>query len=51
MFPLPASIVPVLQPFAGLFTAPTLAHLHVLLMGTLLALGPRTVIAVLRARG
>ena len=51
MFPLPASIVSVLQPFACLFTAPTLAHLHVLLTGTLLAQGPRTVTAALRAMG
>ncbi len=35
MFPLPASIVSVLQPFNCLFTMPTLAHLHVLLAGTL----------------
>ncbi|RKT47630.1 transposase [Thiocapsa rosea] len=51
MLPLPASIVSVLQPFACLFTAPTLAHLHVLLAGTLLAQGPRTVTAALRAMG
>jgi hypothetical protein len=51
MLPLPASIVSVLQPFACLFTAPTLAHLHVLLTGTLLAQGPRTVTAALRAMG
>ena len=51
MFPLPAAIVSVLQPFACLFTAPTLAHLHVLLTGTLLAQGPRTVTATLRAMG
>ncbi|RKT46173.1 hypothetical protein [Thiocapsa rosea] len=51
MLPLPASIVSVLQPFACLFTAPTLAHLHVLLAGTLLAQGPSTVTAALRVMG
>ncbi|EGV19954.1 transposase [Thiocapsa marina] len=45
------SIVSVLKPFACLFTTPTLAHLHVLLTGALLAQGPRTVTAALRAMG
>lgn len=48
---LPASIVAVLQPFASLFTSPTWAHAQVLLLGTLLAQGPRTVTAALRAMG
>lgn len=34
-----------------LFTAPTWAHAQVLLVGTLLAQGPRTVTAALRAIG
>lgn len=51
MSPLPASIVPILLPFALLFTAPTWAHVQVLLTGTLLAQGPRTVAAALRAMG
>ena len=48
---LPISIVAVLQPFAALFTSPTWAHAQVLLIGTLLAQGPRTVTAALRAMG
>lgn len=51
MFPLPASIGSVLQPFASLFTRPTWIHMQVLLAGTLLAQGPRTVTAALRAMG
>ena len=51
MRPLPASIVPVLQPFSGLFTRPTWTHACVLLVGTLLAQGPRTVTAALRVMG
>ena len=47
MSPLPASIVAVLQPFACLFTHPTWVHVQVLLAGTLLAQGPRTVTAAL----
>ncbi len=46
-----ASIVPILLPFAPLFTAPTWRHVQVLLIGTLLAQGPRTVTAVLRVMG
>jgi hypothetical protein len=47
MTPLPASIVAVLQPVACLFTNPTWVHAQVLLAGTLLAQGPRTVTAAL----
>ncbi len=46
-----AEIIPVLQTFAPAFTAPTFAHALVLLYGTLLAVGPRTVTAALRAVG
>ena len=48
---LPASMVPILLPFAPLFTAPTWHHVQVLLLGTLLAQGPRTVTAALRVMG
>ena len=48
---LPASMVPILLPFAPLFTAPTWRHVQVLLLGTLLAQGPRTVTAALRVMG
>jgi hypothetical protein len=49
--PLPTAIVAILRPFAALFTAPTWVHAQVLLVGTLLAQGPRTVTAALRALG
>ena len=48
---LPASIVPILLSFAPLFTAPTWRHVQVLVTGTLLAQGPRTVAAALRVMG
>jgi hypothetical protein len=48
---LPASIVPILFSFAPLFTAPTWRHVQVLVTGTLLAQGPRTVAAALRVMG
>ena len=51
MRPLPASIVIVLQPFSDLFTRPTWKHACVLLAGTILAQGPRTVTAALRVMG
>jgi hypothetical protein len=51
MPPLPTAIVAVLQPFACLFTDPTWRHAQVLLVGTLLAQGPRTVTAALRVMG
>ena len=51
MPPLPTAIVAILWPFAPLLTAPTWRHAQVLLVGTLLAQGPRTVTAALRALG
>jgi hypothetical protein len=51
MFPLPASILLVILAFAPLFTRPTGEHLQVLLTGTLLCQGPRTVTAALRVMG
>ena len=48
---LPASMVPILLPFAPLLTAPTWRPVQVLLLGTLLAQGPRTVTAALRVMG
>jgi len=51
MLSLPASIVSILQPFSCLFTHPTWLHVQVLLAGTLLAQGPRTVTGALRAMG
>jgi DDE superfamily endonuclease len=47
----PPAIVPFLLPFAVAFTAPTLRHVLVLVAGTLLASGRRTVAAALRAVG
>src|SRR6476659_9478635 len=48
-----ASVPPlsVLTPFAVAFTAPTFRHVQVLVSGTLLASGRRTVAAALRAVG
>src|SRR5262245_32190343 len=43
--------LPLLAPFAAAFTAPTLRHALVLVAGTLLASGRRTVAAALRAVG
>ena len=48
---LPLAILPVILPFAALFTRPTWEHMQVLLGGTLLCQGPRTVAAALRAMG
>jgi len=48
--PSPA-IVALLATFAPAFTAPTFAHAQVLVYGTLLAVGRRTVTAALRAVG
>ena len=48
--PSPA-IVAILATFASAFTAPTFAHAQVLVYGTLLAVGRRTVTAALRAVG
>jgi DDE superfamily endonuclease len=47
----PAAILPLLTPFAVAFTAPTFRHAVVLVSGTLLASGRRTVAAALRAAG
>lgn len=50
--PTPSSaIVPLLAAFAPTFTAPTFAHALILVYGTLLASGRRTVTAALRAVG
>ena len=51
MLTLPAAIVPLLSPFATLFTNPTWHKVQVLLMGAILAPGQRTVAAVLRVMG
>jgi hypothetical protein len=48
---LPLAILPVIPPFAALFSRPTWEHRQVLLTGTLLCQGPRTVAAVLRTMG
>ena len=48
---LPAEIIPVLAHFAPAFTAPTYQKALVLLIGTLLAKGRRTVTSALRAVG
>src|SRR6187551_854040 len=50
----PLAIVPplsVLTPFAGAFTAPTFRHVEVLVAGTILASGRRSLAAALRAVG
>jgi DDE superfamily endonuclease len=47
----PPAIVQLLIPFAVAFTAPTFRHVLVLVSGTLLASGRRTVAAALRATG
>jgi hypothetical protein len=49
--PLPDSLREVLVVFRPLFTAPTWRKLMILLTGTLLARGPRTVTAALRCTG
>ncbi len=49
--PLPPEISEVLKVFQSLFTAPTWSKMQVLLMGTLLARGRRTVSAALRQTG
>src|SRR5579859_4722637 len=49
--PLPDPIIEVLAVFRPLFTAPTWRKLMILLTGTLLAKGRRTVAAALRASG
>ena len=51
MLTLPDAIVAVLLPFATLFTYPTWRKAQVLLVGTILTLGRRTVAAALRVMG
>ena len=51
MLTLPDAIVPVLGPFARLFTNPTWSKAQLLLVGTILATGQRTVAAALRVMG
>jgi len=48
---LPAEIIPVLAHFAPVFTAPTYQKALVLVVGTILAKGRRTVTSALRAVG
>ena len=51
MPPLPEAIILVLAPFAPLFSERVWLHAHVLLLGGILAPGPRTVAAALRVMG
>jgi len=51
MLPLPETIIALLTPFAALFSAPVWNHVQVLLVGTILCRGPRTVTSVLRVMG
>ena len=51
MLILPAAIVPLLSPFATLFTNPTWRKAQLLVVGAILAPGQRTVAAVLRVMG
>ena len=51
MLTLPIAIVPILVPFATLFTNPTWRKAQLLLVGTILATGRRTVAAALRVMG
>ena len=51
MLPLPRPIIKVLHPFRRLFRTPTWKHAQRLLVGTILAPGPRTVAAALRVLG
>ena len=51
MLTLPAAIVPILSPFAMLFTNPTWRKAQLLLVGAILATGQRTVAAALRVMG
>ena len=48
---LPDDIITILAAFAPLFSAPVFAHVQVLVTGTLLTPGRRTVAAALRAMG
>ena len=51
MLTLPIAIVPILAPFAMLFTNPTWRKAQLLLVGAILATGQRTVAAALRVMG
>src|ERR671926_1028723 len=51
MLHLPRPIIKVLHPFHSLFRKPTWEHAQALLLGTILAPGPRTVAAALRVLG
>ena len=51
MLTLPIAIVPILSPFATLFTNPTWQKAQLLLVGTILTPGQRTVAAALRVMG
>ena len=51
MLTLPVAIVPILVPFATLFTNPTWQKAQLLLVGAILTTGQRTVAAALRVMG
>src|ERR687886_1148783 len=51
MLPLPRPIIKVLHPFRRLFRKPTWEHAQALLVGSILAPGPRNVSAALRTLG
>ena len=51
MHTLPDAIVPILSPFAMLFTNPTWQKAQLLLVGAILTTGQRTVAAALRVMG
>ena len=51
MPPLPETIIAVLLPFAGLFSTPVWRHAHVLIIGSILCQGRRTVAAALGVMG
>ena len=48
---LPTEMIRVFAPFAPLFSKPVFQHVHVLLMGAILAPGKRTVSSALKAMG
>ena len=51
MLSLPSSVEPILMSFSVAFTEPTAARMVVLMVGTILARGRRTVTAALRVMG
>ena len=51
MLTLPNAVVPVLHPFATLFTSPTWRKAQLLLVGAILTPGQRIVAATLRVMG